>query len=798
MRRTSLLAVLAGGAVALAALVDTPTATAAETTVQVTSGAIEEIVVTSRRREESQQDVPLSVTAFGEAQIEALKPKTLRDFDGLAPNIYVGMNTAGPSASAIFIRGVGYADIEKTQSPQVGVVVDGIQMGSSTGQLVDAFDIQSIEINRGPQGVLFGRNTIGGNIIVNRVKPEFNELGYKVNAEIGNYDSQTYKARINIPIIDDQMAFKIGGIKREREGYYDNENIGGTAGDVDYEALTAAFRWAVEDFEAVLTFDRIKDRSQIPPQDPRFDGSNPFVNLADKREPTVYDVNQLGLQIDWDLSERFSLHSITGYHDGHDKVNQDFDGGGITGGASPFAQLHTLRDQDYEVFTQEIRLEGDITDNIDFMTGVYYLKNELKFNQKTNNVIQVPFGLPAGVPCNAVIPILRNNPNPAIGNRLCQFPNARSEQIAGEEEESKAVFGAINFRPIEGLELSVGARYIKDEKSAFNSYFDFSNGTFDTQGPAFEHVFAGLPRRVGTAYEASDSWDDTILMASARYDIGENAMVYGSYSEGFRSGGFSIRSARRPEEAAFNPEDAFQYEVGFKSEWFERRLRLNVAAFLIERNNGQFSSIIPLPPGGIPGTTTVINNGGKNETKGIELETQVFVTDGLSFAVNAGFIDVKNARFTKPCELIDGCAGGSPPGTLRNFGGNSDSRQPEWNVSMVANYERQLATGVFSANIGYRMFGEFLLVNTGAGANFRTYDGDYELLDARVQYDWTMDNGSILSVAVFGKNLTDEEYREQALFLGQGTSTLPSGGPNTGFQGWGAPRTYAIELTLSH
>ena len=135
------------------------------------SGFIEEIVVTSRRRQESQQDVPLSVTAFGTEQIERIKPQTLRDFDGLAPNVYIGMNTAGPSASALYIRGIGYADIEKTQSPQVGVIVDGIQMGSSTGQLIDVFDVESIEINRGPQGVLFGKNTIAGNIVVNRVRP---------------------------------------------------------------------------------------------------------------------------------------------------------------------------------------------------------------------------------------------------------------------------------------------------------------------------------------------------------------------------------------------------------------------------------------------------------------------------------------------------------------------------------------------------------------------------------------------------------------------------------------------------
>jgi iron complex outermembrane receptor protein len=800
MRKMSLMAAFASGAVAVAASVNAPVANAAETTVRDESGMIEEVVVTSRRREESQQDVPLSVTAFGEQQIEALKPKTLRDFDGLAPNLYVGMNTAGPSASAIFIRGVGYADIEKTQSPQVGVIVDGIQMGSSTGQLIDAFDIESIEINRGPQGVLFGRNTIGGNIVVNRAKPEFNEFGYKLNAEIGNYDSQIYKARFNVPLIDDQLALKIGGIKRARAGYYDNENIGGTVGDVDYEAFTAALRWGGEDFDATLTVDRIRDSSDTLPQDPRFDGDTPFVNLADKREPTSYDVDQVGLQFSWDINERVTLYSVTGYHDGHDKVVQDFDGVGVTLPAAPLVQLHTLRDQEFKVYTQELRLAVDITESVDVMVGAYYLDSELKFNQKTSNIVQVPFGLPEGVSCTTLG--LRDNPNLAIGNQFCQFPNARSEQIAGEDEESKAVFGSVNFRPIEGLELSVGARYIDDEKEAFNSFFDYSDGTFDTRGTQFEHDFTGYPRRAGTAYQTSDSWNDTIAMASARYDLSEEAMVYASYSEGFRSGGFSIRSARLPSEAAFDPEEAFQWEVGVKSEWFDRRLRTNLAYFNLERDNGQFSSIITLLPGAIPGTTTLINNGGKSITKGLELEAQYFVTDELSIGVNAGYIDVENEAFAKPCDIIDGCGvDGSPSGTPRLLGGNDDSRQPEWNAAFTANYERQFGSGIFNANVGYRKFGQFLLVNTGAGADSRTYDGEYSLLDARVQYDWTMDDGSIFSVALFGKNLTDEEYREQALFLGAipgFTETLPSGGPNTGFQGWGAPRTYAVEFTLTH
>ncbi|MDC0068858.1 TonB-dependent receptor plug domain-containing protein [Gammaproteobacteria bacterium] len=365
------------------------------------SRAIEEIVVTSRRRDESVQDVPLSVTAFGEERIEQLKPTTLRDFDGLAPNVYIGMNTAGPGASALYIRGVGYADIEKSQSPQVGVIVDGIQMGSSTGQLIDVFDVESIEINRGPQGVLFGKNTIGGNIVVNRVRPQFNDFGLATSVELGNYDSQNVKARVNIPLIEDKLALKVGAIVRERDGYYDNLTLGQTAGDVDFKSYTMSLRWAPNDnFEATLTYDNIDDSSQIPPQDPRFDGDDPFINLADKEEPTTYEVDQVSLRANWDINENLTLHSITGWHEGFDEVNQDFDGAAINGGASPFAQLHTLRSQDFEMFTQELRLSGSIGDNLDFMVGYYYYDSELDFQQLTNNVLQIPFGL-AGSPVHS-------------------------------------------------------------------------------------------------------------------------------------------------------------------------------------------------------------------------------------------------------------------------------------------------------------------------------------------------------------------------------------------------------------
>ena len=768
--------------------------------------SMEEVVVTSRRKDESVQDVPLSVTAFGEEAIAQIKPNTLRDFDGLVPNVYIGMNTAGPGASALYIRGVGYADIEKTQSPQVGVIVDGIQMGSSTGQLIDVFDVESIEINRGPQGVLFGKNTIGGNIVVNRVKPQFNDFGVKASAELGNYNGRTMKARVNIPLIDDTLAFKFGAISRERDGFYNNVNLNRTSGDIDFSSQTAALAWAPSDrVEVNLTYDHIGDRSQTMPQDPRFDGDNRFVNRADKVEPTRYEVDQLGLKIDWDLSDTMTLHYVGGSANGRDVVNQDFDGGDINGAAIPFAQLHTLRDQKYDIQSQELRLDIEVNEHVSAMVGYYDFASDLAFRQDTNNILQLPnvaiFG--ANVPCAAAG--FRNNATPGL-ETFCQFPNARSTQLAGETVDSKAWFGSISYRATDDFEVTLGARSIDESKSAYNGYTDFSfnaadgraaNPVYDDVSAAGynEHDFRGLASIPGASYEAPEkSWSETIITASASYRISDQSLAYASYSEGFRSGGFSIRNASGPDRAGYNPETADQFEIGVKNDFLDNRLRVNLAYYVLNREGAQFSSIITLPPGSIPGTTTYINNGGESESKGIEIEGQWFMNDNLRLIFNYGTIDVENSAFTLACELVDGCVTAvvgelDPSGTLRNLGGGSDSRQPEDSLSISLAYDQEMGGGLFGANVGYKTVGDFLLVNTGGGADQRLYEGGYAQMDARISYSFETSGGDQWSITAFGKNLTDEAFKEHALFLG---------GPTTGFQGWGAPRTYALELVWNH
>lgn len=753
------------------------------------SADMEEVVVTSRRKAESVQDVPLSVTVFGEEKIKQLKPATLRDFDGLAPNVYIGMNAAGPGNSTIYIRGVGYPGSEKTQSPQVAVIVDDVQMGSSTGALVDVFDVESIEINRGPQGVLFGRNTIGGNIVVNRVKPQFNEFGIAASAIVGNYSAETIKARVNIPLIDDVLALKIGAISREADGFYDNLTIGGDQGDIDFASQTLALRWAPNDqIDAILTYDRIDDNTEITPQDSLTNGDNRFKTFADKETPTSLEVDQISLRVNWDITENLTLTSITADNSGTDKTQSDFDGGSINDLSVPIVQLHPLREQNFDYFSQEIRLSGSITEDLDFMVGYSYYDSELEYVQFTNNILQFPLvalptlGFPANVPC----PALGLRDHPVIGGVFCQFPNQRSTQFAGEDVESSALFASLTWRPTDDLEFLVGVRRIDEEKDGNNRYLDHSDGMFDLPGDN-EHDFSADPQTPGASYTVSDEWEDTITTASAKWAFRDNAQAYISYSEGFRSGGFSIRSVTAA-NAPYDPETAEQIEIGIKSNWLEGTLLFNLAYYQLDREAGQFISIVTLPPGSIPGTNTIINNGGDNETTGWELETAWNINDNFSLLLNAGTIDVDNGAFTLPCDDVDACAGGDPSGTIRNLGGDSDSRQPDSSYSATLAYRQEVGPGLLSVNTGYKKVGDFLLVNTGAGPNNRLFEGDYGQWDAQIGYDMQLNNDDTLSFSLYGKNLGDTEFKEQALFLG---------GPTSGFQGWGAPRTYAFEVRYS-
>ena len=772
---------------------------------QADPNVIEEVVVQSRRRAESVQDVPISVTAFGTEDIERIQPRTLRDFDGLAPNVFVGMNTAGPGAGAIFIRGLGYADIEKTQSPAVGVILDGIVQATSTGQLIDAFDMEQVEVNRGPQGVLYGKNTTGGTLVVRRTKPT-GEWGLRTSLSGGNFDERVFRAVANAPIAEDTLALKIGGTYREREGFYTNITRNTEVGDIDYWAGTASLLWTPTDnFEAQLTYDRIEDTSDIPPQDPRFNGDDPFINEADLIENSNYTYDTWGLQAEWDLGWA-TLYSITGYQEFEDAVVQDFDGATRFTAARPLVQLHTFRDQSYEQWTQELRLAGDLNDNVQYNVGLFYLDSDQTLLQTTEQFVQVDnFG---GAPVPAFLGLLgaancaglgainpafagfTDNPNPALAGQFCQLGPLSSIQNATHDVESLGLFGNVVWQLTEDLEFSFGARYIDEEKSFTNGYVDTSFGL-------------NVP---GNQIGDSDSWDDLIIKTTLNYDLSETSSVYASYAEGFRSGGFSIRATGQltcplctgtepniigatatgtpiiPGPTGFDPEEVYTIEIGTKNDFFDRRLRVNLAAFYTELDGQQISSIATTT-GIIPGTNTIINNADTTEIQGVEAEITWLAHEYITFMASGGWQDAERDSFTIDGTRVPigpgGEVGAPGPATIP---AEQVTRSPDHNWSLSMLYSREIGPGTVDANVTYRGIDDFPIVSSITGVP--VFEEGYELLDASIGYTFFTNSGSRIRISAFGKNIGDVEYREQALPLG----------PFGGFQGWGPPRTAGVQL----
>jgi len=809
---------------------------------------VEEIIVTSRFREESIQDVPLAVSAFNEEAIKALSPSTLQDFDGLTPNVFIGMNAAGPGASAIYIRGIGYADIEKTQTPNVGVVIDGVFVPSSTGQLIDTFDIESIEVNRGPQAILWGRNTSGGTIVVRRGQPDLTKYDAKLYTSYGDYtggegDGGAFKVQgvANIPLVEDKLALRLGYTNKNEQGYWKNTLDGKSRGAVDYNAINAKLLFQpTEELSVLLNWDWIRDRSDILPQDARWDGNDPWLNKSDRvpRESAPYDVSVLSMEINYELPFNAKFTSISAYWDSHDLVYQDFDAG-FSDPLNPttndpqgvFARLHTRREQEYDVFSQELRLQGDLfNESLHYITGFYYAQDKHAHEQRTEQQLQIDFtGLwtnvlgdpaPFTTPCsvlgafNLPYTIDGSTVNPA--QKFCASPTTFSWQETHLTNNSWALFGSLEYELpwVEGLRINGGVRYIKEDKE-FDTRFDtIANSTL---------VGSVRGTNILLLSGQKDSWSDVVGEAGVNYQVLENMMVYYRFAQGFRSGGFSLRGSQpvptctpantpgfpvcapgtdpRAWPLTFDPETTDTHEAGVKTAWWDGRLVANFATFYNKVKGGQGSSIIS---GITPvGTNTLILNGGVFSTYGVEMQSSLEVIEGLTVDFTLGWQKAGDNESTQSSHNLAAPAGdtlcnsyGVLPKELQNesscpsvtYKNYELSRLPELTWSIGGSYRVSAGPGDIIAGTRVR-HNDFFWIGaptrdpvTGNVNNTPVPQNAYTLWDANLSYEFQVQEHTIRAGFV-GRNLLNKAYKDQELPLGPG-----------GFRGWGPPRYVGGEL----
>lgn len=744
--------------------------------------AIDQIIVTSTRREENIQDVPVAVTVISGAYLEVAAPQNLLDATGLAPNLFIGSQTAGPGMGAIYSRGLGYADIEKTQSPAVGVSVDGVFLGSNTGQLADLFDVAQVEINRGPQGLLFGKNTTGGVIDIKRTRPT-DEMGVRAQFSYGSFDEFAAKAVLNSGrMFGDLAALKIGVGYRESEGYYKNLYDGTTLGDIDQLSINASLALdPTEDLSIYLIFDYSDDESETTPVQaentlslpgvPGANGLSEFQTLADIDQPIDFETTRISAEINWDTPIGV-LTSISAYISSSDDVTQDFDstclsdvgGLGCRFAPNPRLQapsLHIQRDSTNRQFSQEIRLASDWTEAFRTVVGFYYFESSVQLTAFTDLSLEL-FLLPASI----------------------------SKQDSHEDTESVAYFAQAEVDITDALTVSGGLRFISEDK-AFASQFD----SFAKLGSLTPGAFAGV---LVPFFDDNASFNETITKFGIDYRIDENHLIYFTRAEGFRSGGFSIRatlSETLPPPSAqpnfsgterFNtylPEEATTYEIGSKNVLLGGDLVLNLTGFYQELNGQQANFVVNTTPGTGTGTNTYNNNYQETAGWGLELEgSWTTPIDGLSVRASFGYQDIEIEEALVDARRVPvGTAFPGAPGTSGkvDFSALDLSRTPDYTGSVTALYQSELSNGMgYGGQVSFRYQDNFTLANLGTISDL---EGAYGIWDASVYLDVT----ERIKLAFFARNLRNEKYRANAL-------------PSLGFQSFARPRTVYGQVTIEY
>ncbi len=659
------------------------------------------VTVTAQRVEENLQDVPVAVTALNAEALEDRQVADLLDLQAQVPNINMATNTGTANAARIFLRGVGEDESRGAVDQAVGIYVDGVYVGRSVGSLFDVVDLSSIEVLRGPQGTLYGRNTIGGAIKLTSVKPQFENSG-DIRATVGNQSRYDVRGTANLQLAP-TTAVRFTAMLRERDGFFDlnpngarvDEGRDGVGGLHIFAARGSFYTELSPDWSLLVSADQTLDRSDPIPDSaaPGNDADNDIFTI----EPipgticgptttalgcfTAYDQRAQSRGISATLEGAFNgldFTSITGYRELEDELSTRI--------GSPFRQQ-----TDQSQFSQEFTLGQSGEGALDWLVGAYYFTEDIALD----TVFVFPFEIDTTT-------------------------------------DSTALFGQATYSITDALSLTGGLRYTDESKdfSGANLVFPFSR----TESADYENVS---------------------FTVGADYRFNEDILGYLKYSTGFKSGGWSPDAFSGT--AVFLPVDEEtldSVEAGIKSDLFNNTVRLNAAAFLNKYEGLQIGATVP-------GLGFTRFNVDETEIMGVEVEGIWQLTENLQLNGNLGLLsaeytDVNGDQARGLTNNGAGCPAGTvaanDPAIIACALGLELKNAPEYKGTVGALYQRPFAGGelIFSGDVSFEDDTWSLVANSPPHA---LVDGP-TLANARLRYvsdaGWT--------IALWGKNLTDEEY----------------------------------------
>ncbi|TAK54498.1 MAG: TonB-dependent receptor [Gammaproteobacteria bacterium] len=738
-----------------------------------TAAELDEVLVTARKVAESMQEAPVAVSVLSGDELAARSVSQLNDVQRYAPNLtFFPSGIMGESSGQVYIRGVGQFDYFVTADPGVGIYVDGVYLGRSLGNLLDIVDVERIEVLRGPQGTLYGKNTIGGAINVISSRPTDDFAGF-FDIKTGSYGRLNARANLSLPIQPGVLAAKLAAGTRNASGFGDRPLVGDRMGGEGTDALQAQLRWTPGgDFEALLSADYTHVNSNLSVNHVEVFGSPPLVQLHNALAVPLrpfhtvdmgpygdqyfstdpYDSNGTGsnamdieiwgvsLVLDWTIGP-VAVKSITAYRNLDQLIGIDPDG-------SPEPFIDETDRIDQKQLSQELQFSGQaIGERLKWVAGLYYMQEE-SVSDVTSFVASDLF------PAFEQLPMPMIGPFGGAGNLANVTFDLDQFNYMTQDTDSYAAYAQSTFAFNDRWSGTLGMRYTRDEKDFF------------VQSLRMRTPVPLLPPST-----QSDSWSDTSLRAGLDFQATDDVLLYLSVAEGFKSGGFNGRARNVGELEGYDPETILAYEIGMKSEWLDRRLRLNAAAFFSDYQDVQLTEQHLDETTG--SQTIVTQNAGDAEIKGFELELDARPVPQLRLNAALGYVDAKYTRIS--------AAAASTGLTLQH----KLIGTPEWTASAGAEYTipaSERGEVVLRADYSYRAKTYFQLMNDESIAQ-----PGYGLLNLRAAFNsadgaWTIATGLT--------NATDKVYRAS------GVSVLDSLGFTVGY--YGRPREWFLQGTFRY
>lgn len=763
---------------------------------QQAAAQLEEIVVTAQKRSESMQDVPVAVSAIGGSEIEALGWDNASDVAAQVPNMQMSA-PYGDIQPLFAIRGVSMVDYTPSQSSPIGVYADEAYIGAPFLQGMAMYDLERIEVLRGPQGTLYGKNTTGGAInLVSRTPDVDTETNGWITVGGGNYGLVNSNGAIEGTLVDGSLAGRLAFKYKEDDGTWENKTGHDMSQTKNYGVRLTLNYEPTDSLGIILkgSYGDSDPRANVP----RGEGTNPGgLNIAgspesfqpDYHEGSINrvgkaesDLSMLNLKVSYDFSN-YTLVSVSSWYEGDYLQVTDSDG-------TPAALLAVNWGAQTDAIAQDLRIVSNYDGPVNFIAGVYY-----GFEDVDTNILHADFfgsTVPNWAPGQEAQVLLSNGAFGQIHRRL------------DIEKESLALYTDMNWDISEKWGLNVGLRYTEDENTRDHLNYSRINGGPLVLPPAFTGLPIPIttdPRTEGTYIPGNTTGIDAPLVpptvgipvwthgelteASAPersvteneftgtialdYIVNDDIMAYGRYSHGYRSGAFNggLVYLDEGKDAYADPEFVDSYELGMKAEFLDGNMRLNGAAFYYDYKDQQFVNQV--------GISAILENAGGVDIAGLELEMLWLATERLSLQAGLGLIDAEYNELTL---------------TGNDLKGNEPVSSPKVNFNIAADYEIDINSNWIARLHLDSNYVDDQWYSAYNGDTVPT--GDYSDIGQEAYWIWNgritaTDSAERFAVTLWAANMADEEYDVYAINL--------QGGFGYNYFMEGAPRTYGVDFT---